>query len=79
MRAVITTEKGGYTAVVNVFYGITPPPPEEHHKAIDNIHTIFQGMQTHSYELEGLAKANAVPTISNTAVPIVSFPLCWIW
>ena len=49
-------------------YGIPPPPPEEHHKAINDIHTTVQGMQTQSYELEGLAQSNAVLTSSNSAV-----------
>ena len=45
-----------------------PPPPEEHHKAVDNLNTIFQGMQNQIYELEGLAQSNAVLTRSNSAV-----------
>ena len=63
MRAVITTEKGGYTAVVKNIYGITPPPPEEHHKAIDNLNTTVQVINTQSYEMEGLVQANAVLNI----------------
>ena len=36
--------KGGYTAAVQNIYCVSPPPPEEHHEAIDHINTIFQGM-----------------------------------
>ena len=60
--------KGGYTAAVQKIYGVLPPLTEEHHEAIDNLHTIIQVMQTHSYDLEGLAQANSFLTISNTAL-----------
>ena len=46
--AVTTVGKGGYTAAVQNIYGVPPPPPEEHHKAINDLHTIFQVMQTQS-------------------------------
>ena len=49
-------------------YGAPPPPLEEHHEAIEDIQKILQGMQTQIYDLEGLAQANAVLTISNSAV-----------
>ena len=45
-----------------------PPPLEEHHEAINDMHTIVQGMQTQRYEMEGLAQANVVLTRSNLAV-----------
>ena len=35
---------------------------------IEDIQTIVQGMQTEGYDLEGLAKSNAVLTSSNFAV-----------
>ena len=43
-RAVTTSGKGGYNSAVQNIYGVTPPTPEEHHKAIDNLHTTVQGM-----------------------------------
>ena len=49
-------------------YGAPPPPLEEHHEAIEEIHIIMQDMQTPSYDLEGLAQSNAVLTSSNSAV-----------
>ena len=42
-----------------------PPPPEDHHETINDIHTIVQGMQMQIYDLEGLAQANTVLTSSN--------------
>ena len=51
-------------------YGVLTPPPEEHHEAIDHINTIVQGMQTHIYELEVLAQANAVLTSSNSELMV---------
>ena len=39
------------------------PPPEEHHKAIDNLNTTVQVINTQSYEMEGLVQANAVLNI----------------
>ena len=57
LSAYITEEKGnhcrkgGYTEVVQNIYSIPPYQPEEHHKAIDSLYTIVQGMQTKSYEL----------------------------
>ena len=67
-RAVKTTGKGGYTAAVQNIYSVPPPPPEENHEAIEKINTIDQGMQMQSYDLEGLAQANAVLTSSNSVV-----------
>ena len=40
--------------MVQNVYGAPSPPTEEHHEAIEDIHTILQGMQTHIYDLEGL-------------------------
>ena len=54
-------------AVKNI-YGVLSPPPEDHHEAIDKLNTIIQGMQTKHYELEVLTQANAVLTISRSAV-----------
>ena len=54
--------------VVQNIYSLSPPPPEEHHEAIDHINTIVQLMQMQSHKLEGLAQANAVLTRSNFAV-----------
>ena len=67
-RAVTTTGKGGYTAKVQNIYGAPPPSTEENNEAIEDIQTIVQGMQTQGYNLEGLAQANAVLTIPNSAV-----------
>ena len=50
-----TTGKVGYTATVQNIFVVTPPPPEYHHRDIDNLNTIVQGMQMQSYDLEGLA------------------------
>ena len=63
--AVTTAGKGGYTAAVQNIHGVSPPPQEEHHGAVYNLNTIYQVMQTQSYELEGLAQANAVLISSN--------------
>ena len=52
-RAVTTTGKEGYTAAVQNIYGARPTPPEEHQKAIENLNTIFQWMQTQGYNIEG--------------------------
>ena len=65
---VTAARKGGYTIAVQNIHGVMPPPPEEHHNAVDNLNTIFQGMQNQIYELEGLAQANAVLTSSKYAV-----------
>ena len=54
-RSVTTSGKGRYTAAVQNIYGVPPLPPEKHHEAINDIHTIVQVMQTHIYELEGLS------------------------
>ena len=67
-RAVTTAGKGGYTAAVQNVYGVTPLPLEEHQEVIDNLNTIFQGMQTHSYKLERMEQYNAVLTSSKSAV-----------
>ena len=53
--------------MVQNIYVIPPIPPEEHHKAIDNIHTIVQGIKTQSYELEVIEKSNEILTRPNTA------------
>ena len=55
---VTATGKVGYIAAVQNIYGVTPPPPEDQHKAIESFSRIIQGIQTQSYELEGLAQAN---------------------
>ena len=65
---VSTTGKGGYTAAIQNIYGVPPPPPADHHEAIYNLNTSVQGMQTHSYDLEELALANAFHTSSNSEV-----------
>ena len=54
--------------MVQNIYGAPPPPPEDHHDTIEDIQTIVQGMQAHSYELEGLTQSDAVLTISNSEV-----------
>ena len=54
-------------AVQNI-YGIQPPSPEEHHKAIDHINIIVQGIHMQIHKLEGLAQANLFLTILNKAV-----------
>ena len=66
--AVKTAGKGGYTTTLQNVYGAPPPPTEEHHKAIEYIQTIVQGMQVQSYKLEGLAQSNAVLASSNSVV-----------
>ena len=48
-RAVATAGKGGYTAAVQNIHGVSPRPPEEHHEAIENLNTIIQVIQMHSY------------------------------
>ena len=58
--AVTTAGKVGYNAMLHNIYGVPSPPPEDYHKAIDNLHTIFQRMQMQIYNLEGLAKSNSV-------------------
>ena len=55
---------------VQNIYGVPPPSPEEHQKAIKKINTIVQGIQTQSHELEGLAQDNAPLTSLNTAVMV---------
>ena len=67
-KAVTTAGKGGYTVAVQNIYSVPLPPPEEHYEAIDNLHTISQGMHTHSYEVEELSQFNEVLTIYNTSV-----------
>ena len=54
--------------MVQNIYGVLTPPPEEHHKAINNLNTIVQGMNKQSYKLEGREHANIVLTIYNSAV-----------
>ena len=49
-------------------YSIPPTPTEDHHGEIYDIHTIVQGMQTQSYDMEGMAQANAVLNSSNSEV-----------
>ena len=67
-RAVTTEGKGGYIAAVQNIFGVQTFPPEEHHKAINRITTIFKGIQTQTYDLEGLVQANAFLTSSNSSV-----------
>ena len=43
-RAATTAGRGGYATAVQNVYGVTPPPSEEHHKAIDHTNTIVQGI-----------------------------------
>ena len=49
-----TLRKRGYTVAVQKMYVVPPPSPEDHHKAIDQINTIVQVMQTQKCNLEGL-------------------------
>ena len=44
-RAVTTAGKGGYTVAVKNIYGAPPLSPEKYNEAINNLHTIAQGMQ----------------------------------
>ena len=67
-RETTTTGRWGHTVAIKKIYGVPTTPPEEHHEAIDNLHTIVQGIQTKNYKLEGLAQSNEVLTSSNTAV-----------
>ena len=68
-RKVATTAgKGVYTATVQNIYSVPPPSLEEHHEEIEDIQKIMQGMQEQSYDLEGLAQANAVLTRLNSVV-----------
>ena len=53
---------------VQNIYSVPPPPLEEHHKEIESLNKIIQGMQTQSYELKGLAQANTVITSYNLLV-----------
>ena len=66
-KSVNNRRKKGYTVTVQNICGALPPP-EEHHETIKDIQTTVQGIQAQSYELEGLAQANAVITSSNSAV-----------
>ena len=65
-RAVTTVGKGTHTVEIQNIYGVPPSPPAEHHKSIESLHKIVQGMQTQSYKLDGLAQANSVITSSNS-------------
>ena len=67
-RVVTTAGKRGYTGAVKNTYVVPSPPTEEHHGAINDLHTMVQGIQTQSYDLEILAQSNAVLTRSNSAV-----------
>ena len=69
-RAVTTAGKGGFTSTVQNIYGAPIPSTEEHHEAIEDIQKIVQGMRIPGYDLEGLAKANAVLTRSKSAVMV---------
>ena len=55
-------------AAVHNIYIVPPHPLEEHHEVIENFNTIIQGMQTNTYDLEGLAQVNAVLNSSNSTV-----------
>ena len=55
-------------AAVHNIYIVPPHPLEEHHEVIENFNTIIQGMQTNTYDLEGLAQVNAVFSSSNSEV-----------
>ena len=68
IRAVTTTGNRGYTSAVHNIYSIPPPPQEENHEVIESLYKISQGMQTKSYKLEGLAKANTIIISSNSSV-----------
>ena len=57
-----------YPATVQNIYDAPPPPPKERNETIEYIQTIVQGVQAQSYEMEGLAQANAVLTISKSAI-----------
>ena len=50
-------------AVYNI-YGVPPPPLEDHHKSINYLNKIVQGMQNQIFEMEGLAQANSLLTSS---------------
>ena len=67
-RAVATADKGGYTERVQKIYGVPPTLPEEHHEEVDNLSTIVQEMQTHSYYMEWLAQANKFLTSPKSTV-----------
>ena len=67
-RLVSYVGKGGYTRVIKDIFGVTPPLPEDNHYVIEKLNNIVCRMQTQSYELEGLAQANAVLISSNLAV-----------
>ena len=67
-RLVSYVGKGGYTRVIKDIFGVTPPLPEDNHYVIEKLNNIVCRMQTQSYELEGLAQANAVLISSNSEV-----------
>ena len=69
-RAVTNVGKVGYTELVQNIHGIPPNPPEEHHKVIESLNKITQGIQTKIYELEGLAQSNAFLTSYNLALMV---------
>ena len=67
-RVVTAAGKWGYAAEIQNIYFVQPPPPEDKHEVIDNLNIFFQGMTTHSCELEVLAQYNTVLTSSNSVV-----------
>ena len=56
------------TAAVQSIYEVLQPTQEEHHKEIESLNTIMQGMQKNGYYVEGLTKVNVVLTIYNSTV-----------
>ena len=44
-REVTNSVKGRHTMALPNIHGVLPPPPEEHHEAIDSLNTTVQGMQ----------------------------------
>ena len=53
---------------VQNIYCVPPPPQEENHEVIESTKKTVQGIQTQSYEMEGMAQANEVLTSSKSLV-----------
>ena len=56
------------TAAVQSIYEVLQPTQEDHHKEIESLNTIMQGMQKNGYYVEGLTQVNVVLTIYNSTV-----------
>ena len=65
---VTTVGKRGYNVPVQNIYGVTPPPLEEHHDAIESFQATTQVMKNQRYDMEASEQANTDLTISNSAV-----------